>query len=134
MLLGLTPQRGGDGTVHGIIAMNDTGSEILTLFNTDITHLGTFQGYTGWLGQVGILDANGTIVNYPWLEVQVQLVRDDDSPWSNWINEQAIVKPISPNVSRLSGYGLRGALYLGTAPGNTVLAVAATKGGMSSLL
>ena len=31
---------GDDGTVHGIIAMSDTGSEALTLFTDDLLHLG----------------------------------------------------------------------------------------------
>ena len=66
--------------------------------------------------------------------MQVQLVRDDDSPWSDWINEYAVVKPASRGVPRLSGQGIREALYMGTAPGNHVLAVATTKGGMTSLL
>ena len=65
--------------------------------------------------------------------MQVQLLRDDNSPWSDWINERAVVKPASQGVPRLSGYGIRKALYIGTAPGNHVLAVAATKGGMTSL-
>ena len=134
MLLRLTPQRGGDGTAHGITVMNDTGSSILSLFDTDIQHLGNLQGYTGGAGQVEVRNANGTINNYRQIHVQVQLVRDDDSPWSNWINEWAIVKPSSPNVPRLSGIGIRGILYLGTAPGNHLLAVAATKGGLTSLL
>jgi hypothetical protein len=57
--------------------------------------------------------------------VQVQLVGDNDSPWSNWIDEHAVTRPASQGVPRLSGYG--------TAPGNHLLAVAATKGGMTSL-
>jgi hypothetical protein len=127
--------------------MNDTGSSILSLFDTDMQHLGNLQGYTGGVGQVEVRNANGTINNYPQIHVQVQLVRDDDSPWSNWINEWAIVKPSFPNVPRLSGVGIRGILYLpkgnvqrnsakstGTAPGNHLLAVAATKGGLTSLL
>ena len=134
MLLRLTPQRGGDGTAHGITVMNDTGSSILSLLDTDMQHLGNLQGYAGGAGQVEARNANGTINNYPQIHVQVQLVRDDDSPWSNWINEWAIVKPSSPNVPRLSGIGIRGILYLGTAPGNHLLAVAATKSGLTSLL
>jgi len=39
MLLRLTPALGGDGIVFGIIAMNDTGSDILTLFRSDLTQL-----------------------------------------------------------------------------------------------
>ena len=76
--------------------MNDTGSAILSLFDTDMLHLGNDQGYTGW------------------------------------INEWAIIKPGAPNVPRLSGVGIRDVLYLGTAPGNQLLAVATTKGGMTS--
>jgi hypothetical protein len=45
MLLRLMPQFGGDGTVHGIIAMNDTGSDALTLFDTDLPLLGNIQAY-----------------------------------------------------------------------------------------
>ena len=112
MLLRLAPQRGGDGTVHGITVMNDTGSDILSLFNTDMPHLGNAQGYTGWLGQVAVRNANGTINSYRRIHVQVQLVRDDNSPWSGWIDERAIVKPSSPNVPRLSGIGIRKILYL----------------------
>jgi hypothetical protein len=58
-------------------------------------------------------------------------VREDDSPWSDWINERAVVKPVAPGVPRLSGHRIRD---VGTAPGNHFLAVAATKGGMASLL
>jgi hypothetical protein len=61
-------------------------------------------------------------------------VREDDSPWSDWINERALVKPVAPGVPRLSGNRIRDVMYLGTAPGNHFLAVAATKGGMTSLL
>ena len=46
MLLRLIPELGGDGTVCGIIAMNDTGSDVLSLFTTDLPYLrGNIQGY-----------------------------------------------------------------------------------------
>jgi hypothetical protein len=45
--------------------------------------------------------------------VQVQLVREDDSPWSDWISEYAVIKPASQGVPRLSGYGIRKKLYIG---------------------
>jgi len=134
MLLRLIPAYGGDGTTHRITVMNDTGSNILTLFTTDILQLGNMQGYAGWLASMGVTDATGTVTVFPTIRVQVQLVRDGNTPWGNWIDELAIVKQPGPNVMRLSGFGIRNALYLGTAPGNHVLAVAATKGGMASLL
>jgi hypothetical protein len=134
MLLRLTPALGGDGTVLGIIAMNDTGSEILTLFDTDLPLLGNSQGYNGWIGPAAVVDATGTVTVFPTMFVQVRPVRDDNTPWGNWIDEEAIVKQPALGVSRLSGVGIRHHFYLGTAPGNHHLAVAATKGGLASLL
>jgi hypothetical protein len=118
MLLRLPLQRGGDGTTCGITVMNTTGSDILSLFDTDMQHVGSFQEYTGQLGQVTLGNADGMISSYPRVHVQVQLIRDDGSPWSNWIDEWAIVKPSVPGAPRLSGIGIREVLYLGTAPGN----------------
>ncbi|KIN00500.1 hypothetical protein OIDMADRAFT_19556 [Oidiodendron maius Zn] len=134
MLLRLTPELGGDGTEYGIIAMNDTGSDILSLFTTDIPNLGNNAGYLGWHGPVAIIDANGSITLFQRILVQVQLVRDDNTPWSDWIDETAIVRQPSPNVIRLSGAEIREVLYFGTAPGNHLLAVSSTKGGLTSLL
>jgi hypothetical protein len=103
MLLRLIPGYGGDGTVHGIIVMNDTGSDMLTLFTTDLPRLGNIQGYTGWLAPMGVTEATGTITIFLIIRVQVPLVRDDNTPWGDWINELAIVKQPGPNVVRLSG-------------------------------
>ena len=50
--------------------------------------------------------------------MQVQLVRDDSSPWSDWIDDLAIVRPARPGVARLSGVEIRDILYFGTAPGS----------------
>ena len=114
--------------------MNDTGSNLLTLFDTDMSSLGNFQAYRDWMGVAAVRNASGTINNYRRLRVQVQLVRDDDSPWSGWIDEEAIVRSAGPGVTRLSGVGIRDILYFGTAPGNHSLAVSATRGGLTSLL
>ena len=133
MLLRLTPILGSDGTVHGIIVMNDTGSDLLTLFTTDLPQLGNIQGYVGWLGQVLVRDANCVVTGFPRIQVQVQLVKDDNSPWGGWIDELAIVRQPVLNFPRLSGVEMRHVLYFGTAPGNHLLAVSATKGGLASL-
>ena len=69
MLLRLTPGLGGDGTVHGIIALNDTGSEILTLFNTDLPLLGNMQGYAGWQPTTSVVEASGTVTLFPTILV-----------------------------------------------------------------
>jgi hypothetical protein len=134
MLLRLIPELGGDGTVWGIIAMNDTGSDTLTIFDVEMPHLGVYQGYAGWPGPVVIVGAGGVVGTFPSIAVQVQLVKDDNTPWSDWIDEDAIVRPVVPGVPRLSGSGIREALYLATGPGNHVLAASTTKGGLASLL
>ncbi len=134
MLVRLTPAFGGDGTIHGIVVVNDTGSDMLTLFDIDLSYLGNIQGYNGWLLPASILDANGVVTFFPTLRVQVQLVGDNNIPWSDWIAERALVKQVGPNILRLSGHGIRRVLYLGTAPGNHLLAVSTTKGGLASLL
>lgn len=38
---------------------------------------------------------------------------------------------LDPNVARLSGLGIRKILYLAAAPGNHLLAVSTTKGGLN---
>ena len=77
MLLRLTPELGGDGTVRGIIALNDTGSDILTLFDTDLPFLGgNIEQYLGWVGQAYITDANGVTTAFRRILVQVQLISE----------------------------------------------------------
>jgi hypothetical protein len=112
MLLRLTSLLGGDGTVHGIITMNDTGPDILSLFTTDLPRLGNIQGYTGWQAPTTVIDANSGMTFFPTILVQVRLVRDDNTPWGDWIDEAAIVRQPSPGVSRLSGVGIRNLLYI----------------------
>jgi hypothetical protein len=60
MLFRLTPIHEGDGMVHGIIAMNDTGSDILTLFTTDLQRVENIQEYTGRRAPAGVIDMNGS--------------------------------------------------------------------------
>jgi len=79
MLVRLMPIHGGDGTVHRITVINDTGSNILTLFTTDLRQLGNIQGYNGWHRSTRTTDANGTVTVYRTILVQVQLLRDDNT-------------------------------------------------------
>jgi hypothetical protein len=108
---------------------------MLALFTTDLPHLGgNIQGYLGWQGYISITNANGGITFFPTILVQVRLIRDNNTPWSDSIDEDAIVKQYSPNVPRLSGAGIRDVLYISTASGNHLLAISNTKGGLTSLL
>jgi hypothetical protein len=80
MRVRLIPDKGGDGTVHHIIVINDTGAARLSLRDTDLDYLGNRQGYTGWEGYTEVRNANGTRNRYRRLLLQFQLVRGDNSP------------------------------------------------------
>jgi hypothetical protein len=56
MELRLVPEYGGDGTSHGITALNDTGSNILTVFDIDFLYLGAYQFYSGWYSLTEVLN------------------------------------------------------------------------------
>ena len=134
MHLRLAPEFGGDGTFCGIIALHDTGSNILSLFISDFLHLGNTQGYQGWLGYSHIREASGTATYLRTILIQVQLVGNDGMPWSDWFWETGVVRTPNPDCERLTGSGIRDMFYIGTGPGNHVLAVSATKSGLTTLL
>jgi hypothetical protein len=80
MLLRLILELGGDGTIWGIIAMNNTESDVLTIFDAEMQHLGIYQGYTSWHGPIMIVGVGGVVGIYLKIRVQVQLVRDNNTP------------------------------------------------------
>ena len=116
-----------------LIAINDTGSDILTIFYSDLGQL-NMEGYLGWLLLVGMVDANGVCAFFDQIIVEVRMVDGNNMVWGLWIAERALVRNDDSNIQRLSGSGIRAHLYFGTVPGNNVLSVATTKGSMSSLL
>ena len=81
-----------------------------------------------------IINTSRVIGIYLKIFVQVQLIRDDNSPWSDWVIKKAIVRPIGPSILWLSGVGIREVLYLATELGNYILAISAIKSGLTSLL
>ena len=128
----LCPELGGDGTRHGINVLNDTGSEILMIFNTI---LGNYGQYTGWLGHVFIGGCSGVVEMLFSLQVDIRLVRPDSLvPWGNWLREEAIIRHPARGVARLSGSLMRGHLFFGTRPGNYEVAVSDTKGGLNAII
>jgi hypothetical protein len=134
MEIRLLPEKGGDGTVHGVGVMHDTGSDVMTLVKEDLSYLGNTDGYVGWQPRVNVMDAGGNVESLPSLWVQIRLVTQDFIPWSEWIDETAIIRDLVPGLARLSGGAIRDHLYFGLGPGNEILAVGKTKNGMSSLL
>jgi len=66
--------------VIGIIVINNTSSDILSLYTTDLPLLGNIQGYTGWLAPTAITDANGGVTFFPTLYVQVRWAIERGGP------------------------------------------------------
>lgn len=131
----LCPELGGDVTRHGISVLNDTGSDVLTIFNTDLTSLGNHEQYTGWLGFVDICGCNGDVEMLLSLMVEIRLVRPGSLvPWGNWLSEEAILRQPAQGVARLSGSLMRERLFFGTRPGNYQVAVSDTKGGLNAII
>lgn len=131
------PKLGGNGLRYVIEVMNDTGSNILTLFFEDLNQLGFPQlPYYGWLGKVAITMADGNIENLPSLLVEIKFLRSTTH------------EPLGPLDHRTSDSATKWAwayetfwqgdegchVFLGTGPGNHHLAVVDTKGGMSAII
>ena len=130
----LIPELGGDGSMHGVICMNDTGSDVMTLFDTDLGYLGNLDEYRGWNPPINVCFANGERARHQSLSVQVQMVRNDGTPWTGWMSEDVVLTSLTPGKTRLSGAGIRAHLYIATAPGNRTLSVSTTVGGLTSIL
>jgi len=111
MQIRLTPVLGGDGTIQTTTAMNDTGSDALTIFASELPSLGNISTYNGWQLSVPVLTADGSVATLPQLYLQVRLIRLDNTPWSNWIDEVAVVRPDVPGVARLTGIGIRESFF-----------------------
>ena len=66
---------GGDGTIQGIKVPNDTGSDLLMLFYSDLPYLGNYLQYEGWQQEVEVGTAGGNVERLSTLLVEVRLVR-----------------------------------------------------------
>ena len=114
--------------------MNDTGSDILTLFDIDLPYPGVTMNHPAWFSSVRVEEASGNAQVFPMLAVEDQLVNENYEPSSGWVSEIAVVREHRLGLVRLSGAGIRNHFYFATAPGNRYLAVAATRHGLMALL
>lgn len=87
------PALGGNGQSYAIEVMNDTGSDMLSLFFEDLQRLGyPALPYFGYLRPVRVRMANGSTELLVSLMVEIRLLRPVTlEPWGPWIIEQAIV-------------------------------------------
>lgn len=112
-----------------ITMLNDTGSTAQSVFDSDVLELGLPNNYVGYGPETLVTTANG-VVPRRRIAVEVQLLTPQGGIASDWIREYGVLTPSTPGSVRLSGSGIRGALYFATAPGNEYLYVAAKKNGI----
>jgi len=115
--------------------MNDTGSNIQTIFPTDLAALQYNQlTYQGRLGMLSIGTANGVVLRRK-IVIEMQIIKADGTAVTPWFRETTVVTPLQPGTQyRLSGSAMRNHLYFATAPGNANLIVAEKKNGITTQL
>ncbi|OAX79324.1 hypothetical protein ACJ72_06359 [Emergomyces africanus] len=101
-----------------VTMLNDTGSNTLTVFDTDIAALAIRLTYMGYGADVPIMTAGGTVTRRQ-ISVEIQLLDSQGNAVSDWILEEGIITPSASGVTRLSGDGIRQSLYFATAPGKS---------------
>ncbi|CDM33553.1 hypothetical protein DTO013E5_7406 [Penicillium roqueforti] len=128
----ISPRYGGIGNLtRPFLVCNDTGSNVLTLFSSDlqalqfnmVLHIGAMRGV------VQVTTANGPAFQHSMV-IDMQILTSAFVPLTPWFEERAIVKPDSPGDVRLSGKAMRDYLFFATSPGNAHLYVAQKKAGI----
>lgn len=128
----LPPQYGGnEHLTRPFLVGNDTGSNVLTVFMSDLLALQFDMVLHGpaMQGATPINTANGQALQ-PLIFVDMQILTSAFVALTPWFRETAIVKPDSPGDARLSGAAMRNHLFFATAPGNAHLYVAQKKAGI----
>jgi hypothetical protein len=131
----LIPEYGGDPSVYIPVAVaNDTGSDIQTVFQSDLAgmhyDLGTYMGRIG-MGRINT--PNGVMFRERIL-IQIKLVDSSGAELTRWFVDTAAITPNMPGLLRLSGIAMRHHLYFATAPGNEDLYVAVQRNGITTQL
>lgn len=124
--------RGGDGTVFSIFVLHDTDSNTLSLYNTDIAHMGTSNNYGGWLHPAEIHTATGEIIE-PLLLVETRYVDENLVPRSPWFIEGVCIRQAELGIRFFVRIADEETFILWCSPNGT-LAIVSTKDGMVSLL
>ncbi|KAJ5957676.1 hypothetical protein N7501_011955 [Penicillium viridicatum] len=128
----IPPQYGGDANLSRyILICNDTGSNVLTIFDSDLRALNfSMARYLRAIrGSVQVNTANRWALQ-TLMFVEMQIVTSTFVPLTPWFEESAIVKADTPGDRRLLGAAMRNYLFFATAPGNAHLYVAQKKAGI----
>lgn len=132
MRIVLPPNYGGYGLSLVVRALNDTGSDIMTLFYHEAINMG-WQPNVFPSTPVQITSANGSAL-LESIEVLAQVCDYNGSPLTDWFPEPVVLRHSTGVEARLSGSNVRNQLYIGTAPRLRNLYVARTKTRLSRIL
>lgn len=135
MEIRLDPMRGGDGTsVHRISVVHDTGSNIMSIFDTDLAKLGDMQNFHGWIGRTNIRNASGQTEIFGRFLLQIRLIDYNHKHWTDWMTETALVRPSTAGTPRLSGSLIRNQFIFAMPKGNRYVAVGTEKAVIDPLI
>lgn len=126
---------GNQNNTLNVSIINDTGSELQTIFPTDLAALHYNPGtYLGTIGNWPVDTANGTVVR-TWIQIEMRIIKADGTAITPWFPEIGVITPLHGGTQyRLSGKAMRAHLYFATAPGNATLFVAEKKNGIVTQL
>lgn len=113
------------GFFLAVRALNDTGSDVMTLFYNEASYLGwqaaLFPPY-----QIQVSSADGVTLRES-ISVLARVYDDNGFALTDWFEEQVVLRNYTGVEVRLSGASVRDQLYIGTAPRLQNLYVARTK-------
>jgi hypothetical protein len=129
----LLPQYyGGYGPPVVVQALNDTGSDIMTLFYHEAINMG-WQPNVFPSTPVQITSASGPEL-LESIHVLAKVYDYNGSPLTEWFAERVVLRHFTGLEARLSGSNVRDQLYIGTAPRLQNLYMARTKTHLSRIL
>ena len=123
---------GGNGLTMVVRALNDTGSDIMTLFYDEATNMGWQPNmFPAQLLQINSADG---LTLQESIYVFAQVCDYNGSPLTEWFPEPVVLRHDTGVEIRLSGSNVRNQLYFGTAPRLQNLYVAQNKTHLSRIL
>jgi hypothetical protein len=123
MRIVLPQNYGGHGSPVVVRALNDTGSDTMTLFYQEAINMG-WQPNVFPATLIQINSADGLTLQES-IQVFAQVCDYNGSPLTEWFAEQVVIRYFTGVEARLSGSNVRNQLYIGTAPGLRNLYMAA---------
>jgi hypothetical protein len=125
MMVRAIPLQGGSGTEYAVSVLNDTGSNLLNVWDNHAASMGIDKPtYTQYRAPVAVDTAAGTTYRTK-TKVQICVMDLTQVPLSDWFEEDCVVVPQTSPL--LSGQNMRNELYFATAKGNRELFVGKTK-------